>query len=164
MKTFVSLVLVIVVATTLGCQQPAEPLMVVSAAEFLESFDHASFDSASQACGVIDNAAGSKQSISFIDVKWSLAAAMGKHRYADFLAKYYQQQDIDFASTHYIDCTPLSSDYSCLTDLPGWNKDPGLIHANGEVVWMENGRVIHVQEIAYGSPDDVLAKTLELFH
>lgn len=165
MKTYISLVLVLIVATTLGCRQNIEPSPSVSTEEFLESFDQASFDDAAQARAVIDNAAGSRRSISFIDYKWSLTAAVGKHNYAKFLAQYYQQKDVDYASAHYIDCTPLTyRDSSYLTDLPGWNKEEHRVIGNGEVVWMENGRIVHVQEIGFGSPEELLAKTTELFH
>ena len=160
MKTFISIFLI---GFAIGCEGPESQMPApTNADEILESFDRVSFTSPNQVRSVIDNASRSRKSVSFIDIKWSPTAAFGKRKFAKFLSEYYQQQNLDVAAAHYIDCTPLT-DIGYLHDLPGWDNEQHRINGDGEVIWMENGRVLDVQAITFEPTDELIAKTLSLF-
>ncbi|KLU02350.1 hypothetical protein RISK_005416 [Rhodopirellula islandica] len=100
---------------------------------------------------LVDNALVSRRSVMFIDVDWAITEIYHR-RYAEFLVAYHTQHPNDSLMFHFVDCSSVSQDYGPLREIPGWQQlmvDAGtaMIHGNGEIAWIENGRVLHVQSI-----------------
>lgn len=113
---------------------------------------------------VVSHATRQDRSILFIHVDWAPMKFQQK-QFAEFIVAYqqgYPQLPIAF---HYVDCTN-SQDYTPLKSLPGWQELSGgrsLIHGWGELVWMDEGRVLHVERIdEYGSAAKLIEKTESL--
>lgn len=100
----------------------------------------------------IQNARNAEQAVVFVGLGWSSTSMEATIPYVQFMLDYYNSHAESRLLFHHIDCTSISSDYSPLTEIPGWKeleeRRPGaLIHGMGEVVWLKNDRVLHVEPI-----------------
>jgi hypothetical protein len=73
-------------------------------------------------------------------------------RFDEFVSEYLRLNPRDNLGFYYIDCTSITDGYAPLKKLTGWAEVEGaaatsLIHGWGELVWMEQGRVLHVERI-----------------
>jgi hypothetical protein len=95
----------------------------------------------------IQNARNAEQSVVFIGLRWSATSQWATFPYAQFMLDYNSSHPDSKLLFHYIDCTSLSDDYSPLTEIPGWHDSGAVIHGNGELAWLKNGRVLRVEPI-----------------
>ena len=128
---------------------PSVLLLIASSltSPFTAAEDTAKPDKAGEVRAVIKNAAESPSSVSFIHLAWSLNSEIGKRQFAQFAAEYARLYPEDAPLFHIIDCTSISNDYSALYELPGWDRKRHGITGMGEIVWLKDGRVLHVEEI-----------------
>lgn len=119
--------------------------------------------------GIVAHAAACKRAIMFIHLDW--APMHGYHdRYINFILQYNEVHPGKPIHFHYVDCTPITNGYRPLKLLAGWKelqqeKGSSLIHGYGELVWLENGRVLHVKplaEVPSDQPAELLAITEEV--
>ncbi|KAA5541927.1 hypothetical protein FYK55_17175 [Roseiconus nitratireducens] len=116
---------------------------------------------------VVQNALNSKRAVVFVHVDWGMTH-IWHTRFAEFLVQYQKRNPNGRLHFHYADCTAVSSDYAPLREIPGWMKlvdeaGTAMIHANGEIAWIENGRVLHVQRISdFRNASRLVAFTMEL--
>jgi hypothetical protein len=116
---------------------------------------------------IISTAAAAERAIMFIHVEWALMEPQ-RSRYAQFVNDWLQLHPRDNLEFYYVDCTPVTSGYAPLKRLTGWTElqdaaGTSLIHGMGEVVWMERGRVLHVESIQnFDSISALLKKTQTL--
>lgn len=160
-KHITSLALAIVFA---GCNSSIDEPPIISVDELVASFSDAKLPSPSEVQSVIDHASKCSRSVSYIDLDWSLDSQIHRRTFAQFVVDYHREVQCNFAPMHFIDCTSITHDYSPLSDLPGWDKQRHPIAGMGEVMWMQNGRVLHVEAIDnFRSTNDLIAKTVALF-
>ena len=103
---------------------------------------------------MIRHAATCERAIIFVHADWSLSSVIGLLFYDDYSAAYLQQPDRPFVDFHYMDYSTLNRAPQRLEDLTGWHKlkhspNSALLHGNGELIYLENGRVIAVEAILY---------------
>src|SRR5690606_9152797 len=133
----------------------------------LTSFSAASLDTPEQVEHVVANAASSERAVLFIHVDWAIMSPQ-HDRFAEFATDFQQAEPGNQVGFHFVDCTPVSQGYAPLKALPGWmdlQREAGgsLIHGWGEVVWMDEGRVLHVQKILdFPSSKELIAMTESL--
>jgi hypothetical protein len=113
---------------------------------------------------IVSSAAAAERAIVFVHVGWAPMEPQ-RTRYAQFAHDYLElhpQENLEF---YYVDCTPVTSGYAPLKRLAGWAEleaaaGASLIQGWGELVWMERGRVLHVERIQnFESISGLLNKT-----
>lgn len=117
--------------------------------------------------GAVTNAARSSRAVLFVHVDW---APMEPHRtrFAEFMVAYQRKHSDDPMLFHYVDCTSVTNGYAPLRSLTGWQalhdaRGGSLLHGSGELVWLERGRVLHVESILdFDSTAELLRKTKSL--
>lgn len=113
---------------------------------------------------VVANAVASERAIMFIHVDW---APMEYQRtlYAQIMLQYARLYPDESLGFHYVDCTSIGGDYSPLTSIAGWwdvqrTAGASLIGGHGELVWLERGRLLHVEPtLDFASPEEIVRKT-----
>ena len=133
-----------------GCESQVSNRSLLNVNEIVSGFASVP-NSEAVVHGVIDNALGSRRSVMFIHVDWAMTEIYHQ-QYAEFLVAYHTKYPSDALLFHFADCSSVSQNYAPLRAIPGWQQlidDAGtaMIHGNGEVAWIENGRVLHVQSI-----------------
>lgn len=132
--------------------------------EFVATLERVDFDTEAQVETVVANAASSTRAIVFVHVDWALMA-MQQKLFAEFFLDYQRRFPDDPVQFHYVDCTPVDHSYAPLKALAGWreieeSKGMSLIHGWGELVWMKQGRVVHVEQIInFNSAEQLTKKT-----
>jgi hypothetical protein len=100
----------------------------------------------------------------FIHVDWAIMEPQ-RTRYRQFVSDYLQLYPGDDLAFYYVDCTSITDGYAPLRRLTGWAEledaaGTSLIHGWGELVWLEQGRVLHVERIMnFKSMSKLLQKT-----
>lgn len=117
---------------------------------------------------IVSHAAAARRSILFIQLDWAFMYDQHR-RFAEFSIAHSNAHPESNVGFYYVDCTPVTSGYAPLHELNGWDEleaaaGTSLIHGWGEVAWLENGRVLHVEPILnFDSVDDLIEKTQDLF-
>lgn len=167
----IALLALVVVLPQLGCQQASETQSerFPTAEEFRSLFESARL-ARDDAVHAIEHATRAKQAVVFVDLKWSLNSAVASVKFSQWLAKYYERNPQTEIAFHYIESTSLTRDYSPYTDLPGWNELGAVgkfrphVSGNGEILWLEEGRVIGFEALGRHFQTKVLdQKTEEYF-
>jgi hypothetical protein len=90
--------------------------------------------------------------------------------FISFMLRYHQHFPDRSVGYHYVDCTPITSDYTPLKSLPGWPGSGREIYARqgtggwGDVIWIDHGVVQHVETIQESNDvDELIAKTNKYF-
>ncbi len=119
---------------------------------------------------VVAHAAAADRSVMFIHIDW---APMEPQRteFAKFSLACQTKAPTDDILFHYVDCTPISfKGYRPLRALPGWKKleqernGSSLVHAWGEIIWLDHGRVIQAERILdFESTAELLTFTETVF-
>jgi len=109
----------------------------------------------------IEKAMNAKQSIVFAHVKW---AQMGVQRkfFCNFANTYRDSHPRDATSFYYIDFTKIPLNSVPLKELNGWSElrpASRVIHGNGELIWILNGKVVSVEPIMNFTLDQLVTKT-----
>ena len=137
-----------------GCDKPANQSDVE---QLIRSFENVSAlanqESVQQ---IVDHATRCERAVVFINVNWSLTSQICQRKFAEFAIEYSTHQSVDPAMFHFVEAAPVSTNgYRPLRSVPGWqqlitnNAGTAMIHGEGEVAWIENGRVLDVRSI-YG--------------
>ena len=95
----------------------------------------------------IEHAAGCERAIIHVHIDWSMYAIQHK-RFTEFMMKHVEGNPNSNLMFHYVDCTNLGIDYSVFSTLEGWDERGRAISGCGEVIWLENGRVVKVSSMA----------------
>jgi hypothetical protein len=135
----------------LGCQQreytPIEPVTQVQ--ELARTLSAVQLRTEADVQGVVSHAAACERAILFVNVDWAIMEPQ-QTRFAQFAFDWHETHPNDDVQFHYVDCT-VTHNYGPLRSLAGWaeleKQAGGLIHGWGELVWMEKGRVLHVERI-----------------
>jgi hypothetical protein len=130
-------------------------------ASLKEQFASVQCETEAEVEGIVAHAAACKRAIMFIHLGW---APMHVHhdRYISFMLQYNKTHPNKPIHFHYVDCTPITNGYRPLRALEGWKgleeKRGGgsLIHGNGELVWVQDGRVVHVETLLYLTGDSTM--------
>lgn len=153
----------ICVLVFLGCDRHEEsPEMPVD--ELVASLSSASLETEDDVQRVVSNAAASPRAVMFVHLDWAIMEPQ-RTRFVEFVLDYQRLHPDDPLLFHYVDCTPVTSGYRPLRSLPGWQElheaaGTSLIHGWGELVWMEHGRVLHVERILnFDSTSQLVEKT-----
>jgi hypothetical protein len=110
------------------------------------------------------NAINSDRAVVFLHLDWAIMKPQ-RALYLRCIDEYSQRFPEDDVRFHYIDCTPITHDYTPLTSLPGWPGSGDNIYTNGtggwgDVVWIEHGVVRHVEAMYESkSAADFIART-----
>jgi hypothetical protein len=149
-----------------GCNH-SEPKREVPLEELVVSLAHASLETEADVQAVVSDAARSPRAIMFVHVDWAIMEPQ-RTRFAAFMLEYYRTYPADPMLFHYVDCTSVTNDYAPLEALAGWQElenaaGTSLIHGWGELVWMEHGRVLHVERILnFDTASELVEKTQSL--
>jgi len=172
MKTLTSLTVAMFLAVVcFGCNpgtsreaESSEAFPYPPVDELLESFRTVSFETEEDVRAAIEVATKPPTSVCYLHLGWSIPSEWHKRTFEEFVVEYHRSRPESPFSFHLIDCTPITSDYSSLYPLPGWERGKHAIFGNGEIMWMRNGRVVHVESIlGFDSVGDLIEKTATLF-
>lgn len=150
---------------SLGCDHMKS---TTHTAEELSELAFSRLETAEDVQHAVDRATSRTHAILFVHVDWAPMLHQ-RQRFAEFKRAYktrYPKSDLIFK---YIDCTAITEGYEPLRKLPGWteleahNNGASLVHGYGELVWCNNGRVVHVESpLNFGSANALIAKTESL--
>ncbi len=106
----------------------------------------------------------------FVNVDWSFDMYFAAPKFFELSETYCSIRGLPTIGFHYLDCTSVTDGYGPLRQISGWkeleevNHGWSLIHGHGEVVWIENGRVIKVEPLKHSAtPGDLLLEALDTF-
>lgn len=166
MNLFKSVVIFVVL---IGCESGCSRSTKTSTpnADVLASFESVHFQTPAEVQHVIDHALDSEHAVIFVNLRWA-TLQFEQRRFAQFALDYRSLYPDDSVLFHYLDCTPITDDYTPLSSMPGWKEleKPGrsLIQGYGELVWIRHGRVVHVEPSTnFQVTSDLIHKTEELF-
>ncbi|MEO1617229.1 MAG: hypothetical protein AAFV88_15365 [Planctomycetota bacterium] len=132
--------------------------------ELVTSFDKAKLDSPRLVEHAITNARHCRRSVSYLHMPWSLQSLAYKPKFAEFALNCVLQTQSNIPQFHFIDCESITDDYSLLYELPGWNERGQKMAGMAEILWMQDGKVIHVESAEnFRSANDLIEKTRSLF-
>lgn len=123
------------------------------------------FRSENDVQNALSNAVACECAVVFVHLDW---APMPTDRFAEFALAHQESHLPEDIAFHYIDFTSSSEDYQPLRSLAGWSEleeatGTSLVHGKGELVWLNHGRVVHVQSItSFDSVSEFLAKATSL--
>ena len=149
--------------TSLSCGR-TQPEPAKGLKEFSANIAPLRLNSPSDVQRIIASAATEERAVLFIHVDWALMEPQ-RTRFDEFVNDYLRLNPRDNVGFYYIDCTSITDGYAPLKRLTGWPELEGaaamsLIHGWGELVWMEQGRVLHVERILnYESTSELIQKT-----
>jgi len=161
---FLTQLVVLICSMTCGCTPQNE---IASAEALRQSFDGTRGMSENAVAIAVENAANSQRAVVFVYVAWAFMRPQ-TDRFAEFAIAWQSNNENPPVGFHFIDFTEVGNDYRPLTSLPGWptrneRPDVGTIGGYGEVVWIEGGRVVHIQttlDFASGSEMATLTRTI----
>ena len=161
------LALALALVASLGCNR-MEPEPEGRAAGEIEQCAFSRLETAEEVQLAVHEATSWPDAVILVHVSWAPMVHQRK-RFTEFVRAYktkYPKSDLAF---RYIDCTPISGGYEPLRSLPGWkeleelNNGSSLVHGYGELAWLKNGRVLHVERpLNFETPDALIAKTESL--
>jgi len=134
----------------------------------LASFEEATGMSQSDIENVISNAAHSKRAIVFVYVGWAPMRPQ-LDRFAELAIRWSEVYPATPIGFHFVDFTNGPSHYQPLTSLPGWpTRDgrpyPGRLGGYGELIWICDGRIAHIQTaLDFPTIDPLVNLTSSLF-
>ena len=141
-----------------------------SVKELLQDFENTKFESVEDIQRVLANAVTCERAIVFVDVKWSATARMGLFKFAELAIAYNELHSSAPVMFHYTDAT--EGNYVPYEVLPGAHEalpygrrslHVGLIQGNGELFWLKQGQVIHVEPILnFNFVSDLVDKTHQI--
>jgi len=128
-------------------------------------FDVPKLKTPAQVQHALGNALASDRAVVFVHLDWAVMESQ-RDRFTRFMLAYHQQFPAHAVGFHYIDCTPISSDYTPLKSLPGWPGSGSEVFAQqgtggwGDVIWLDHGVVRHVESILESQDaTELVAKT-----
>lgn len=164
----VRILIAICLAAASGCIRQEQDIdQELQVHELVDSFARAKLETEADVRQVVSNAAASERAVMFINVNWAIMEPQ-KTRFAEFALAYQRKHPLKPVHFHFVDCTPVTSGYQPLESLPGWQElqeENGFafIHGNGEIVWMKQGRVLHIYPILnFESVSELIKKTESL--
>ena len=114
----------------------------------------------------IEKAMKADQSIVFVHVEWAPMHAP-RRKFCDFVNAYRKAHLSDGTSFHYIDFTHAVHNKESrkeLKGLNGWSElRSGVIHGNGELIWINRGKVVSIEPIMNFTLDELVKKTETTF-
>lgn len=116
----------------------------------------------------VENAAQSRRAVVFVYVPWAPMRPQ-TDRFAELVVDWHTNHKHVPVRFHFIDFSDVGNDYRPLTNLPGWptrdgRPDIGRIGGWGELVWIANGRVVHIESaLDFSDGDELVTLTRELF-
>lgn len=138
-----------------------------SAIEFDFPVPH--LETPAQVENALRNAINSDRAIVFVHMDWAIMQPQ-RDFFTRFMLRYHQRLPDRSVGFHYVDCTPITSDYTPLKSLPGWPGSGRDIYARqgtggwGDVIWIDHGIVQHVETIVESDDvDELIAKTNTFF-
>jgi hypothetical protein len=154
------------VLTLVGCNRSptSAPIRID---ELAAEFASVKNETEAQVQGVVSHATACERAVMFIHVDWAFMEPQ-RTRFIEFVHEYQKVHPHEAVLFHYVDCTPIDSGYGPLKNIPGWSElqeeaGTSLIHGWGEVAWLANGRVLHVESILnFESVAELVAKTESL--
>lgn len=162
MKTFTHLAC-LAFCLFFGCTKRIDPSVI----ELRRlSFEEAKGMSELDITNAVNNAARSKLAIIFVYVRWAPMRPQ-TDRFAELAIDLESTNSTPFIGLHFIDFS--SHDYKSLTTLPGWPTHEGIpevwrIGGNGELVWIADGRVLHIQTaLDFQTSTELVRLTEKLF-
>ncbi|MGE3407575.1 MAG: hypothetical protein AB7I37_12220 [Pirellulales bacterium] len=131
-------------------------------------FRSARLDAAADVQLAVDEATSHKNAIILVHVDWAPMVPQ-RRRFEAFVLAYRTKNPEHEIAFRYIDCTPVCGGYEPLRSIPGWqvleqiNGGGSLLHGYGELAWIKNNRVLHVQRpLDFESVDALIDKTESL--
>jgi hypothetical protein len=154
------------VLACVGCSD-SSPKQAKQVDRLAAKFAASSLKTATEVQSAVSAAAAAQRAIVFIHVDWA-PMQVQRSQYAQFVVEYQRLHPHENLQFHYIDCTTVTDGYKPLEDLPGWkeledSKGIALLHAGGELVWLDHGRVLHVERIPEDDSTLHLVKRTEAF-
>jgi hypothetical protein len=149
-----------------GCNQ-GEPERDEVMSTLVSSLEHANLETEADVQAVVSNATRSSRSVMFVHVDWAIMEPQ-RTRFAAFCLEYQRTHSGDPVLFHYVDCTSVTDGYGPLRALPGWKglesaAGTSFIHGWGELIWMDRGRVLHVERILnFETSTELVEKTRSL--
>lgn len=169
-QTAVKLLVVNVMAlASFGCDRPYFESELESGSpvnELLLSFSNTKFETAADLEYVLNNAVACERSIVFVNVDWSLYMPLNRRKFAEFSIAYNDLHPDTPVMFHYTDAS--RGNYVPYETLEGSRevesyRFKSLIHGNGELFWLEKGRVVHIEPIQnFTFVSDLIDKTNQL--
>lgn len=163
MKPFVVLLLAVM---ALGCTDTGVDIEQRAVAF---NFPVPTLESPEQVEDALRNAINSEFAIVFVHMDWAIMQPQ-RELFISFMLRYHQHFPDRSVGYHYVDCTPITSDYTPLKSLPGWPGSGREIYARqgtggwGDVIWIDHGVVQHVETIQESNDvDELIAKTNKYF-
>jgi|GEM_PF-3309814 len=97
----------------------------------------------------VQNAAQSPNAVVFVYVPWAPMRPQ-IDRFAEFTLAWQSDHENSSIGFHFINFGEVCDDYRPLSSLPGWpirdeGRYVGQLGGWGELVWIANGRVVHIQ-------------------
>ena len=132
-----------------------------------EEIEFAKLESLADVQAAVDEATSHRNAIILVHVDWA-PMHLQRQRFAEFKRAYkvkYPERELAF---RYIDCTAVTEGYEPLRSLPGWKEleqsnGASLVHGYGELAWVRNGRVLHVESpLNFASADELIERTQSL--
>lgn len=117
---------------------------------------------------VVENAAQSHRAVVFVYLPWAPMRPQ-TDRFAELVVDWHANHKHVPVGFHFIDFSDVGNGYRPLTNLPGWpardgRPDVGRIGGWGELVWIDHGRVVHIQSaMDFSDGDELVALTRNLF-
>ncbi|MCR9209176.1 MAG: hypothetical protein NXI28_13170 [bacterium] len=150
MRTHMLAAISVTMLLAIGCKNKVPDSELPSIGELTRNFASVS-DSDCDVQQIVDHALSRDCSVMFVHVDWAMTEIFHR-QFAEFALEHHRLNPDSGLSFHFADCTSVSRDYAPLRAIPGWQKlideaDIAMIHGYGEIAWIENGRVLHVQTI-----------------
>lgn len=148
-----------------GCTPQADSM---TAESLRLSFESSKGMSERDVALAVENAAQSRMAVVYVYVPWAPMRPQ-TDRFSELAVAWQSSQKQMPIGFHFIDFSDVCNDYRPLTKLPGWptrggRPDIGRIGGWGELVWIADGKVIHIQTaLDFSDGDELAALTRELF-
>ncbi len=162
---FLTQIVALICSVICGCTPQNE---LPSAEALYQSFDATRGMSENAVAIAVENAANSQRAVVFVYVDWAFMRPQ-LDRFAEFAIAWQSNNENLRIGFHFIDFTEVCNDYRPLTSLPGWpmrneRPDVGRIGGYGEVVWIADGRVVHIQTaLDFASGSEMATLTHSIF-
>ena len=116
---------------------------------------------ASEVQSIVDHASACKLSVIFVDAKWSVNAKFFRPAFSRLVVGYHTEFPNEDVRFHFVDGT---DGFDSLRTLPGYQEVANnKFHGNGEILWLVNGRVVHMSSVTSNhDSDDLIRLTQEL--
>lgn len=116
----------------------------------------------------VDEATSHQHTIIFVHVDWA-PMFFQRQRFAEFKQAFQAKYPGNDLAFRYIDCTPVTDGYKPLRSLAGWKElkeskgNNSLVHGYGELAWVRNRHVMHVERpLDFSDANALIEKTESL--